>query len=232
MTVGPDGALWFTEAGYAEIGRISTAGTITEYALPAEVYSVDIVTGPDGALWFTEQSGGGIGRITTNGTVTQYPLPQPPNGEFASTNGIAAGADGALWYPLAYGSAAVNAEPEQDAIGRITTAGMTSAVYAVPTLGCYPIAITGGPDGALWFTESDSGKIGRITLTGSVTEYRVSSVDAQPVGIVSGPDGALWFTEREAGDIGRISDPFSTTSGNASQTKADATINGARAAVR
>ena len=34
ITVGPDGALWFTENGANQIGRITTAGVITEFPLP------------------------------------------------------------------------------------------------------------------------------------------------------------------------------------------------------
>ncbi len=33
ITTGPDGNLWFTEYGRNKIGRISTAGAITEYGL-------------------------------------------------------------------------------------------------------------------------------------------------------------------------------------------------------
>jgi len=34
ITAGPDGALWFTEARGNKIGRITTEGAITEFALP------------------------------------------------------------------------------------------------------------------------------------------------------------------------------------------------------
>ncbi len=47
---GSDGALWFTEPTAGKIGRITTAGVITEYT--ASVW--EIATGPDGALWYTE----------------------------------------------------------------------------------------------------------------------------------------------------------------------------------
>src|SRR5262249_1546667 len=84
--------------------------------------------------------------------------------------------------------------------------------------------IVAGPDGALWFTEkvlsslpaSDVSKIGRITTTGSVTEFPIPTVGSSPSDITTGPDGALWFTEtaglpiphQHDGKIGRI-----TTSG-------------------
>jgi virginiamycin B lyase len=34
MVAGPDGALWFTEIHGNQIGRITTSGQITEYAIP------------------------------------------------------------------------------------------------------------------------------------------------------------------------------------------------------
>ena len=60
-----------------------------------------------------------------------------------------------------------------------------------------------GPDGALWFTNYDpqSNSIGRITTTGTVTNYTDPGI-RNPVGIVAGPDGALWFTNDNS--IGRI----------------------------
>jgi streptogramin lyase len=68
--------------------------------------------------------------------------------------------------------------------------------------------ITAGPDGNLWFTEQVTGKIGRITPGGVITEYALPVATAQPFGIAAGPDGALWFTEVDGNKIGRI-----TTSG-------------------
>jgi putative metal-binding protein len=50
-----------------------------------------------------------------------------------------------------------------------------------------------GPDGALWFTESDAGKIGRIT-TGGIISERPALATGRPGRIVAGPDGNLWFT--------------------------------------
>src|ERR1039457_940406 len=67
---GRDGALWFTEFNSNQIGRITTAGYVTEYPIPtAGSWPIGIVAGPDGALWFTEQLGDKIGRITTAGYI-------------------------------------------------------------------------------------------------------------------------------------------------------------------
>jgi len=53
----------------------------------------------------------------------------------------------------------------------------------------------GGPDGALWFTEYNTGKIGRITTSGEFTEFETSGVGTAPMHIVVSPDKKLWFTE-------------------------------------
>ena len=66
------------------------------------------------------------------------------------------------------------------------------------------LGIAAGRDGNLWFTEAGVGRIGRITPTGTITEYASGiTPDSVPDGIVAGPDGNLWFTE-QSGRIGRI----------------------------
>src|SRR5262245_56744452 len=57
-----------------------------------------------------------------------------------------------------------------------------------------PQGITAGPDGALWYTDPGSNKIGRISIAGAVTEYTLPAAGSDPRGIAAGPDGALWFT--------------------------------------
>lgn len=110
--VGPDGALWFTEGdstGSDKIGRITTAGAITETAIPtAYAAPAGIALGSDGALWFTESVSNKIGRITTAGAITETTIPTTNSGPL----GIAAGSDRALWFTEAVGQG-----------GRITTDG-------------------------------------------------------------------------------------------------------------
>jgi virginiamycin B lyase len=78
--------------------------------------------------------------------------------------------------------------------------------FPVPTTDSEPVEITPGPDGALWFTELNGGKIGRITISGAITEYAVGTADTpiSPAGITAGPDGALWFTDAGLENIGRV----------------------------
>ena len=73
------------------------------------------------------------------------------------------------------------------------------------TAGSEPLGITAGPEGNLWFTELQGGRIARITPTGTVTEF--PGLDHAPViapeEITVGPDGNLWFTDLFFGRIGR-----------------------------
>ena len=47
IIAGPDGNLWFTENGYAQIGKITPAGVITEYATPTGYNPYAITAGPE-----------------------------------------------------------------------------------------------------------------------------------------------------------------------------------------
>ncbi len=187
-------------------------GTISEFSLPdSRFLPGDIAASSDGNLWFTalaEKSPIGIvGRITPHGSVNVFPL---PSGSFS--NSITSGPDGNLWIK------------EPGKIGRITTTGTIrefplSSSAQVDTTN-WPATlyggtlwgdITTGPDHALWFTEpplslTENGKIGRITTTGTISEFNTSKI--HPYGITPGSDGNLWFTALDSskfeGVIGRI----------------------------
>jgi len=198
ITLGPDGALWFTAND--SIGRITTEGLLTQYPV-ANGVPWAITVGPDGALWFAEYNGKFIGRITTGGAITEYPLPAVSTTRWIWR--ITTGPDGALWFTEYIGS--------NGRIGRITIAGDISEYALAPcpgTCGRYPRGITTGPDGALWFTDIGDGRLHRITTTGSISDFGKPGEGLQPGDIILGPDGALWFTAGDSGGpddhIGRI----------------------------
>jgi len=58
--------------------------------------------------------------------------------------------------------------------------------------------------GNLWITEYLDNKIGRISPTGTLTEFPIPTVNSEPFGITAGPDGNLWFTESFHSNIGRM----------------------------
>ena len=76
IVAGPDGALWFTETGANKVGRITTAGQITEYPVPNLASGLQD-TGPTqivssgGALWFLTDIGESVYRMATSGAFTR-----------------------------------------------------------------------------------------------------------------------------------------------------------------
>ena len=221
ITTGPDGALWFLTLGTgisargsnASMGRVTTAGSITQYAIPntsGDMAPAGLTAGPDGALWFTIANfsccGGVIGRVSTAGSVTEFPLPAG-----ISPGPIAAGPDGALWFIASNASTTM--------IDRMTTAGNLTNQFSVPVGFTSPwrlgvlvgTGITAGPDGALWFFSSNV-SMGRLSTQGTFTQYPLPAAGDTCCfsGPVAGPDGALWFDDN--GWTGRI-----TTSGTVTQ---------------
>src|SRR6266536_661072 len=80
-----------------------------------------------------------------------------------------------------------------------------SGEYSTPTPNSGPISIVLGPDDNLWFTEHWENKIGRITATGTISEFVIPTRKSLPGSITAGPDGNIWFTEKAiTNKIGRI----------------------------
>jgi RHS repeat-associated protein len=174
ITKGSDGNVWFTDLNTSKIGKITTAGAVTEYTSGAT--PVAITEGSDLNLWFADLLTSKIGKSTTAGTVTEYALPSGSIPE-----GVTKGPDGNVWF--------TNSETSK--IGKITTGGAVTE-YALPS-GSKPWGITAGPDGNLWYTNAHTSKIGKITTTGVITEYALPA-GSEPKGITAGPDGNVWFT--------------------------------------
>jgi RHS repeat-associated protein len=192
ITAGPDGNLWYTEAGLAvhHIGKITTSGVDTEYST---TYPGDggITEGPDKKLWFIGGFQKGVITSTTSGAQTEY-YSKEGYGEQ-----ITAGPNGNLWFTVDSGK-----------IDEITTSG-TFTEFSLPETYEYPHGITTGPDGNLWFAAeySEKGKIGKMNTAGAVTEYELPG-KSDPEGITVGPDGNLWYVDYGTSKIGKI-----TTSG-------------------
>lgn len=86
-------------------------------------------------------------------------------------------------------------------ISGISGGGITE--YPVPTARAVPFGITVGPDGNIWFTETNSDKVAKITAAGKITEYLIPTAGT-PGYIVAGPAGNLWFTEHFAPSGGSV----------------------------
>ena len=191
IAMGPDGAIWFTEAQTGKIGRLSKSRVFTEYAVPQPQMSAKspagIVRGPDKKIWFTEAGSGAIGRIGRDGTIKEFHL------GFGGPDYITVGPDDALWFT-----------DSLDVVGRITTDGKITKFRLPPKSG--PMGITSSSDGALWFTEYDKNRIGRITVNGVISQFNLppSSLPGYPLDIASN-GVSIWFTEPNRSSVALIS---------------------------
>jgi virginiamycin B lyase len=195
IAAGPDGHLWFAESLASRIGRITTAGDITEFPLDADSRPNGIAAGPDGNIWFTEQAAR-VGRITPGGILTEFPAPP-----FAAA---ITSAYGALWL----------ARPLE--ITRVTTSGTTTSFTAL-LLAPSAVGIATDSEGRVWITDGALGFVGRLlrleetqpgpcvadatTLCLNDGRFRVRAAlrtgggaaqDAQAVGLTA-DSGYFWF---------------------------------------
>ena len=93
------------------------------------------------------------------------------------------------------------------AAGRIARASLDGIVteFLLPQVSALPNGIASGDDGALWFTELATDRIGRIAPpAGAVSEVRIPSGFVQAAEIARTRDGDLWFTEQATSRVGRI----------------------------
>jgi len=71
-----------------------------------------------------------------------------------------------------------------------------------------PVGIASGADGYLWFTDAAGNAIGRITTTGTISEFALPTPQSLPVNIAYASGGTLWFTEQgmndQTGKIGKL----------------------------
>jgi len=197
ITRGPGHTVWFSERGASKVGRITTTGSLKEFAVGGN--PTGITLGPGGRVWFIEPEAAMIGRISPSGALAEFPAPSLffPQGDF---EGITKGPDGNIWYT----------DAANQVVGHISPTGKKKTERIVPG---GPFDITTGPDGNLWFTETQQAAIGRVSPTlGNLVEFPVPTLVQFPVaspgarlaGIANGPDHNLWFTDSTNNRIGRI----------------------------
>ncbi|HET8912054.1 MAG TPA: hypothetical protein VFN23_11360 [Ktedonobacteraceae bacterium] len=122
-----------------------------------------------------------------------------PGGAIGGDSTMLKGTDNAMWYVS-----------KENNIVRANRKGVFT-VCPIPSAGEYVLGLANGPDGAVWFTETSAGKIGRIKVLEfgnatdlvSITEF--SGEIAAPTGIATGPDHNLWFSETDGNRIDEMS---------------------------
>jgi streptogramin lyase len=177
ITIGPDGALWFTQSQGKKVARITTAGQLTEFALNSGLLGLDtIATGSDGNLWVTDFFRERVWRVTPSGSASPVPSCRAPDR-------ITSGPDSSLWMVCF------------QSIGKLTTAGQQATYPVVSPVADFNAGaadITSGPDGSLWYalstfraTDGTAGPIaiGRIDPSTGPNGYALGPENGRPLAI-------------------------------------------------
>jgi virginiamycin B lyase len=221
-----DGNLWMPSLGCpicdpqspSYLVSVDTNGaSVANVLLDFRTVPGALTFGPNSEFWITEQPAFGTSaapdvlQISATSGGTAFPLPD----HAVSARGITTGPDGNLWFAendIACGdNSGALCSGANARIARLTPSGALTE-FAVPTANSFLGEIVTGPDGNLWFTESQGrtgdfpsgGIVARITPQGNVVEFPLPTIGSVPVGIANGADGNLWFTENNANQIGRI----------------------------
>jgi streptogramin lyase len=191
---GPDGNVWFVESSH--VGKITPAGSITEYPYPSGTTTNSygaIAIGADGNLWLTENRSRGTALVDkvqpSTGTITEY-LVDPKTCAFPTS--LITAADRTLYVSC-----------DGTSIARLKTDGTIKILYAAMT-GPYPQAMSGAIPGTIWFLQPGQGTYPLASLesldlsNGGISNWGNPGRFSSPAALVVGPDGNIWT----GGDLG------------------------------
>jgi virginiamycin B lyase len=118
----------------------------------------------------------------------EYPMQQPEDMPI----GIAAAADGTVWFSI--GGA--------DAIGRVREGQLER--LPKPGKSVEPIGIAVAPDGSAWYTDIAARVVSRMTPSGEVSSFQLNTPMVRLGRLAVAPDGAAWFAESSGQSITRL----------------------------
>ncbi|MGP3757429.1 Vgb family protein [Streptomyces sp. IBSNAI001] len=207
MVLSRDGTLWVAEPSLAAIARITPSGKVTQHPLPRgngfPPSPSDLVPSPDGGIWYA--AGDQLGHLSRSGKFTWWgDGTDMGNGPGAGPDvpgfpdALTLGPDDTVWYE--HSTAGDKVFSRVDLKHGPTQITRLDTQFSV-------VAMTEGPDGAVWFTQRDEydakqrEAIGRLTPDGKYRKWPLPA-DAAPGDLVTGPDRALWFTD--SGSISRF----------------------------
>lgn len=158
-----------------------------------------ITFGPDGDAWFSEENGASVYHLTIS-TGAAYNVSKSPVTNPYPTQ-VIIGPDKRLWFPEYVGGGIGTLD-----LCQLMESGISAALTNYAYAGSQPFSMTVGSDGNLWFTDEGTNNIGRITTSGTITEYNLTNSGSQyhgivPAYIVAGPDNNLWITDYNKGAV-------------------------------
>jgi virginiamycin B lyase len=195
----PDGSVWLTEQASNKLGRWDPqTKQITEYQDPYLEGKEGIEPGgskhtvrfdPHGNAWATGDPLSRFDRET--GKFTNY-------WETGRTYSLTNDSDGNIWFTIIK-------SPGQ--IAKMDWQTLKITRYAVPTKDGSPHRIQIGSKGIIWFTEYDSGKLGRLDpQTGTFEEYDLPTGPlTHPYAVGIDAEGDVWYSSYYFDVLGRFS---------------------------
>ena len=159
--------------GAAFHDHLSPLGQVTTFTTGMRLESnpIFIAAGPDGSMWFTDIDWGLVEKITPAGVITEYVVGGLAK---AQRRGGHRGRSRRQHVHFADQGAERSRRSPRMALSPTTWTGF------VPNSGPWDVAA--GPDGNMWFTDPYGDAVGKITLSGVVTEYGTTSTNGRPAG--------------------------------------------------
>ncbi|WP_418062022.1 hypothetical protein [Pimelobacter simplex] len=185
ITTAPDGSMWFVEGGQNKVGRITTAGAITEFTLPAQTSDdstvMDLEVDSSGRVWVVWDSGWRITRFHPSSPSAAFTW----NLSYPYGEEVRMGPGGAAWVTLSFDEQGIlkivgdtatwddNAPPCDGALGRgrddlmwcqdfdkliqVNAGGTGGRTYPMPDDATYPYSVATGPHQRIWFGRYEPG---------------------------------------------------------------------------
>ena len=193
VIVGPDGAAWVTDGGLNAIERVSDAGQIQRFPLPAGRDSANLNTATfdrGGMLWFTGQSGVYGQLRPSTGQVNVWTAPRGPG-----PYGMTTTPQGTVYFASLAGSY----------VGRIETATGSVSVLQPPTAGQGARRVWADSKGRIWVSEWNAGNLALYDPdSGRWREWRLPGAHPMPYAVYADERDMVWLTDWGANALVRF----------------------------
>lgn len=162
---------------------IDPGNRVHEFKLPNPLsLPTDVAAGADGSVWVSTFGDRHALRIGPDGSV----LATAPMGAASS---LTSDGQGGVWAVL----------PTFNLIDHATAAGVV-VEFSIPTRNSFPMEIFDGGSDFVFFTESNTGQIGRLTKSsGRIDEFTIAG--AGTLSGISGTNGQIWVTDPETSTL-------------------------------
>ena len=168
--LGPDGRMWFVDGqqgccyieyiqAYHTAVSANQTDTTFDFGGGMAGYGLqELRNGADGNMWYVEKASNVIGRISPSASNASQRVDLPLAAGSNPTS-IAAGTDGFMYFSEVGPPAKIGRVPTTATAGNL---GLVE--YAVPSGPTIMYSIIAGPDGNMWFDETNPDKVGKLAL--------------------------------------------------------------------